>query len=405
MREETGYYVSASITSRILSFRHDCPLILPGTKYVPGIGVIMTADTCKVPLCPGGCLYCFCALSTRKKHTESVRLTLSDASMKLVIRAIEIVKPDAITTAEKVELGFFPNAVKELQTLRAGIDKNIWMIFTTKFPEVWERLDAPNNAMLVTLSNPRQIAGLEPHIKPCIERAHGAYKAATTAKHLKVGVRALIMAREDIEPLRKMIAVLKPYLDPNLIWVDFLREPFVAKGGGLLEAIRNHLDASQFIHYENHGKSLRKEIMIDAVKALTPYGATFDRLPINLRKNQLDPNMKMIDVRDKTKCYVRADGTECVRGASSWQSHYCTGRIPEEGCGGQGIVKWAQVGNFCMNLTHMTPAQYKKIHDLWHWIEDVKAFAFGRKSKSGNKIYWRVIQTLHDPELLARIFK
>lgn len=409
MQTVKNFHLSQAITGRTISLRHDRPLVFVGTKNIPGWGTCMTADTCNLPICPGGCKYCFCALSIRSDKPQDhhyVRSAIGDKHMAHLIRAINIVKPNIITTAERIELGFCPDAIKELVTLRAGVWPETFMIFTTKFPTIWEQLDMPNTGMLVTLSNPRGIAGLEPHVPPYMDRVMGAHKAAVNAKHLKVGIRLLIMQREDIEYFRKAIIALKPYLDPNLIWADFLREPFVAKKGRLINALENYLDMSQFESHRRHGRTLSEDIMQDAAEAFAPYGVIFDRLPISVRQSSLSSEVRVIDTEHKAKCYVRADGSDCLRGASTWQKHTCTGRVPAEDnrdyCR---CIRGNQEGGFCVNLTRMTLDQYQKTHDLWHWIEEVKAYAYGRAAGSGSKLFHDIMKTLHDPALITLIKK
>lgn len=385
-----------------MSLREDKPLVFVGTKRIPGLEVSQTADTCSLARCRGGCRYCFCALTVKSDQPEDqhfIRSAIGETRMKLLIRAINITKPDVITTAEKIELGFCQEAVEEVRALRNGVRSETFMVFTTKFPDVWKQLDMPNTGMLVTLSNPRNIAGLEPNILPYMKRMEGVFKAATTAKHLKVGVRLLIMQREDIEFFCKALTVLKPYLDPNLIWADFLRSPFVAKKGRFYKALRGYLDLSQFVTHQNHGPTLREDIMEEAVRAFAKYNVTFDRLPIGIRRGSLSSQIRVVDTCDRVKCYIRADGSECIRGAAGWQAHTCWGRL-RPNYRGQGVVKWASKDGFCVNLLNMTCQQHENTHDLWHWVGEVKAFAYGRRSGPGNKTYNEVMKTLHDPVLV-----
>lgn len=395
----------ASTTSKILSLRMDRPVVWPGLKYIPGLGTVMTANTSSMNDCPGGCRYCFCSLSKKNDDLESTRTCLSERGMIHVIRAVNIVKPAVITTSEKVELGFCPEAVEELKQLRAGVDSSIRIIFTTKFPSIYKKLDIPNTSMLVTLSNPRNIPGIEPNIPSLSKRVFGVHEAATKSERLKVGVRILIFQKEDIRPLADMLKTLKPYLDPNLIWVDFLREPFRAKAERFENALKGYVDLQQFAQHNCHRQSLKTNIIVEAMRIFSPYGATFDRLPVDIRKDLLPTGIRIIDNYGRTKCYIRPDGVECLHGSSCWQGVICSGRYVGKKFNEKNNVKKNRIGSFCKNLAHMSLEQYSQTHNFWHWIGDVKAFAFGDRKKNGADTFIAVMKTLHDPELLASIKK
>lgn len=396
--------LAAASLTQVLSLKRK--KVLAPLKIIPGLGSCMDANTCSLAKCPGGCVYCFSALKIRSDEPQEdhfIRMALGDENLGRLIRAINIVKPDNIATAEKIELGFCKEAIEEIRTLRKGVRPETFLIFTTKFPSVWKELDMPGTGMLVTLSNIRNVPGLEPNVPTFEQRLAGALEAMNSAKFLKVGIRILVMQREDIDLFRKLLQ--KHKFAENLVWVDFLRSPFAAASKKFENAISGHLNMDQYIPHSSHGTTLRHDIIDEAVKKLSPYGVIFDRLPVATRNKYSSQNVRVVRVGELKKCYVRADGSPCIQGACSWQRLCrCTGAVPPlDDTKARGLNQWAQDGGFCLNLTTMSLQQLANAQKTWDDVERDRSYAYGAPNRGGKAIMHGIIATLHSKKLLEKI--
>jgi len=359
-------------TCKILSLRHDRPIVSAITKNIPNFGIGMSINTAAINHCPGGCAYCFCALNA-KTETVSIRRLSTKGGMDRVVRTIEIVKPDVITIAEKIELGFDSKAIEDIRALRNLIDPNITIIASTKFPGVYKDLDLPNTHLVVTLSNPNH-KGMEPHILPVEKRVEGILEAVNNSKYLKVGVRVLICDVSEIYALYQLVKPIRDKID--ILWVDFMR--CAAKDFPKLYQ-RMHT-FTNFNNYESHykyGYTLMECFIHDTIATFADLNPVYDRLPLKIARKCEKAGIKVVKYHQPSMCYIRADNVRCAEGACNKNSLVCSGISP-------------RTFKLCKNMSNMTPAQLKETRDMWDWIYKVKAFAYGIRFK--NKPNDRIVQ-------------
>jgi len=382
--------------------------IRPYLRYMPGLGDMMDVNLSTNGRCAGGCIYC--TVYYRSKSDEAGLRTVGKTDTELVYKAIRITKPDIVAVGESIEAGLYPSALQDLINLRQNIPSDIDIMTTTKFPEkvldvLRESLKPEwgNVTVLTTLSNPKGFKGMEPNVPSMDERVH-AIMDAQLPSHIRLGVRLIVMQREDIVPLVRATKELTPYIDQRYILVGFLRLAGSSRLGAKAEFIRRmskYVDMSQYKTRNRGQYTLNDNVIIEARDAFAPFNPLYDRLPGNFEI----PGMRCTKVHDVRPCYIRKDIVNCLGTCCSQVgSTVCTGHTTE--------VKYASKANvvrlegfdelICRNIADMTAEQHRETLALWEHILEHKKLSYGSKKGKGRPRFHKVLGLLRSPVLAKR---
>lgn len=318
--------VSETIGGRVRCIKNGS---ITALKYnVPGIGTVQPLSPVTDPFCGGGCKYCEVSLGSKRTGAKY----LSKENISTVARIINKMKPDALWVMEKAEVGLNRRAMEMVIELRRLIDPSITFIISTKFlHKIYHKLEG-NYLVLVSLSNPCCIKGLEKGTVGVKERIRNAQEiyGHLLKKNVKVGFRVLIGQKADIKAYEDLLNDLPTRLKRFLI-IDFMRKPFYkTKKGTLRRAIRNYLPEDEYTYisdkYSFTGETLRQSIYEEAIRVferITPR-ALLDRIPDDYIK-AISPKLRIISKASPIECYL-VPGVDCIgKACGNKRSSVCYG--------------------------------------------------------------------------------
>lgn len=372
---------------KVISLNKHYPIVRGLLKKIPDKGISMSVNLSSVNFCKGNCKYCFLALNNRVS-TKSISKHVNEITYGRILKIIKIVRPECITTAEKIELGFDQKAIDWIIRLRHDISPNIKLIVSTKFPQIYKKLDLPNTEILVTLSNPNFKAGLEPNVPPIDKRITGILEAVENVKNASIGVRALI---GDVPEIYTMYKAIKPIRSKiTTLWIDFLRSgDLPLKIKKFKAAVRDYMNLNNYEHYNKHGYTLMSCFIKDTIAQFEELNPVYDRLPSHLVKICQHANHKVVIYAQTSRCYIRADNVACKNSCNGNNKATCAGRIKD--------------GAICPNLLNMTPLQYEATMKQWYRVRDKKLFGYGVRSRGPRRKFISMMELLESEELRQHI--
>jgi hypothetical protein len=374
---------------KVISLNKRDPIVRGLLKRIPDKGISLSVNLSSVNFCKGGCKYCFCALNNRVS-TEPITKHVNETTYERILKIIEIVQPECITTAEKIELGFDQQAIDWIIRLRRDISPSIKIIVSTKFPKIYKKLDLPNTEIIVTLSNPNFKAGLEPNILSINKRIDGILEAVENVKNASIGVRAVI---GDVSEIYTMYKAIKPIrYKITTLWIDFLRSGNLPhKIKKFKAAISGYMNLNNYEHHDKHGYTLMGCFIKDTIAQFEDLNPIYDRLPSNLVKLCQRTKHKVVTYAQTSRCYVRADNVACKNSCNGNNKPTCTGRVKD--------------GAICPNLLKMTPSQYEATMKQWYKVLNKKLFGYGVQKRGPRPKFVSMMQLLESKELLRHIYK
>jgi hypothetical protein len=358
-------------------------------KTIPGEGITMSVNLSSVNFCKGGCKYCFCAINN-KSYPKRMPKHVNEITYERVLKIIKIVHPECITTAEKTELGFDSKAIEWIKRLRQDIPSDIKLIVSTKFPQIYKKLDLPNTEIVVTLSNPNLKIGLEPNIPSIDKRIAGILEAVENVKHASIGVRAVIGDVSEIFPMYNAVKSIRHKI--NILWIGFLRSGDMAyKIKKFKDAVGDYMNLNNYERYAKYGFTLMSCFISDTIAQFEDMDPVYDRLPSPLVKLCQHAGHKVVTYAQTSRCFIRADNVPCKNSCNSNNKSTCGGRT--------------KGGAICPNLLEMTPTQYEATMKQWNDVRDNRRFAWGTRKNGPRPQFISMMRLLESTELRKHIYR